>query len=424
MFDSPVLGVIVGIVFVYLLYSLLASLIGEIISTNLNLRAKVLEQAIHRMLNDDKEQHFWVQLRMDVGDGLKRYANQLQYIFPFWKTYKLEPEKTLAGRFYDQPLIKYLGDNKFFKKPPYLGKENFSKNLIDMLKEMGVEMLGRPDAPPLEKIQAALGMGPHSGQPHPAIEKETLKYLRSLLDDADNDLGKFKLLAEKWFEDTMHRASGWYKKYVQIILFLIGLVLAITFNVDTVKIISGLSKDDKARDRIVQLASDYSRAHASLPNGAKKDSIHMMNPHSYNRRMDSLTKVVDSLLAKDIKNANQMIALGWDAPDRFNCYDTLKEKNVTLRHNCMECLAWVKEKEQTERSHLNRIQKFQYLSCVVIRDPLQIFGFVITALAISMGAPFWFDLLKKMMQLRGDGAKPASNVAAVDSGAEAAEPDK
>jgi hypothetical protein len=55
---------------------------------------------------------------------------------------------------------------------------------------------------------------------------------------------------------------------------------------------------------------------------------------------------------------------------------------------------------------------------------LQIFGFVITALAISMGAPFWFDLLKKMMQLRGDGAKPASNVAAVDSGAEAAEPDK
>ena len=28
------------------------------------------------------------------------------------------------------------------------------------------------------------------------------------------------------------------------------------------------------------------------------------------------------------------------------------------------------------------------------------FGFLITAIAISLGAPFWFDLLNKMMQLR------------------------
>jgi hypothetical protein len=49
---------------------------------------------------------------------------------------------------------------------------------------------------------------------------------------------------------------------------------------------------------------------------------------------------------------------------------------------------------------------------VILKDPLKIFGFLITALAISLGAPFWFDLLKKLMQLRGDGAKPENTPSA------------
>jgi hypothetical protein len=36
----------------------------------------------------------------------------------------------------------------------------------------------------------------------------------------------------------------------------------------------------------------------------------------------------------------------------------------------------------------------------------KIFGWLLTALAISLGAPFWFDLLNKFMQLRGGGTEP------------------
>ena len=35
-------------------------------------------------------------------------------------------------------------------------------------------------------------------------------------------------------------------------------------------------------------------------------------------------------------------------------------------------------------------------------------GLAITAFAISLGAPFWFDMLSKIMNVRGTGAKPAS----------------
>jgi hypothetical protein len=38
-------------------------------------------------------------------------------------------------------------------------------------------------------------------------------------------------------------------------------------------------------------------------------------------------------------------------------------------------------------------------------------GWLITALAAAQGAPFWFDLLNKLLQLRGSGTKPAEQTA-------------
>ena len=37
----------------------------------------------------------------------------------------------------------------------------------------------------------------------------------------------------------------------------------------------------------------------------------------------------------------------------------------------------------------------------------RIIGWLITGLAVSLGAPFWFDLLNKFMSIRGTGDKPA-----------------
>jgi hypothetical protein len=406
MFDSPVLDVIIGIVFIYLLYSLLASLVSEIISTNLGLRARVLEKALQRMLNDDKDHHFWTNFGNFFSNFFKKVLNKIQHVIPLFNKFILDKEKTLAGKFYEQPLIKYLGVNKFFKKPSYMGKENFSKNLYDMLKEMGQEVLHREDATNLEKIQAALGIGQPEGKAHPLIEPQTLKYLRSLLDDANNDLDKFRTHTENWFDYTMLRASGWYKNNIQFVLFTIGMVLAITFNVDTVEIITKLSKDDKARDQMVQMASNYVKTHNVVKTKAGKDSI-PLDESTYTKRMDSLTKVVDSLIAKDIKNANGLVAIGWDTPQTFAlCMNTKTDKNISEdKKLCKECLAFVKGKDQKNTDAVSRAQRFFYLTCTIFGNPMKMFGFLITALAISLGAPFWFDMLKKIMEMRGTGGK-------------------
>jgi hypothetical protein len=54
MTGSIAIDVVIGLVFIYLLYSLLATVVAEIISTNLGLRSKNLREAIDRMINDEK----------------------------------------------------------------------------------------------------------------------------------------------------------------------------------------------------------------------------------------------------------------------------------------------------------------------------------------------------------------------------------
>ena len=86
---------------------------------------------------------------------------------------------------------------------------------------------------------------------------ETRSHLRSLLKDSNDDLLKFRLHLEQWFDDTMDRAAGWYKQRIQFLLLFIGMAFAVFFNANTVDIVRKLSVDKDARDKMVQVASDY-----------------------------------------------------------------------------------------------------------------------------------------------------------------------
>src|ERR1041384_4933458 len=52
MFNSIVLDVFIGLVLVYLLYSLLITIVGEMVATWMNLRPRILRLSIEKMLND------------------------------------------------------------------------------------------------------------------------------------------------------------------------------------------------------------------------------------------------------------------------------------------------------------------------------------------------------------------------------------
>jgi hypothetical protein len=216
---------------------------------------------------------------------------------------------------------------------------------------------------------------------HLQLDTETRDELLSKLAIADFDFVKFKASLETWFEQTMERASGWYKRKVQLMLFVIGFFIAAAFNVNTFKIVDVLSKDKDARMQLVNLAMATSKTD-SIQNiiAITKDTTELTN--------DSILRQAYKTLLTDQAEVANILGAGWN-------FDIMRKKvkdangNVTLqRYN-----TWDKIKYITWRS-FNPIKNF--------------WGFLVTAIALSLGAPFWFDLLNKLKAIKGAGVKPAT----------------
>jgi hypothetical protein len=368
MFDSIVLDVVIGLVFVYLLHSLLASIVQEMIATNLGLRAKVLEKAIVRMLQDEK--------------AMTRFAARLlswkRLLFP-GDNLKNSP---VACAFYNHGLIKYLGEDKWHRKPAYITAKNFSKVMIDMLRGNDAQIGDDFRA----KIDAMLAIGkidqstPSKPNQQYALDEGTLVYLRSLWADSQGDVEKFKTSLENWFDDTMARASGWYKRYVQLILFMIGLTMAITFNIDTLQIVDKLSKDPELRAQLVQHADKYLKENTALKaeiaamrkrNSKSLDTIKTIEQYDLlAQKNDSLIDAASTMVKGDIRKIDNLLGMGWE-------------------HK--------KHPKKCEFPYQLKGKAFSFSTFL---------GWFITGIAISMGAPFWFDLLSKLMKLKGNGDLP------------------
>jgi len=308
MFGSTTLDVVTGLVFIYLLYSLLTTTIQEGIASLLRLRAKMLVTGIKRMLND--------------SDGGK-----------------------FADEFLGNPIIKYLAD-KDGKSPSYITAQNFSLVLTQIMKE------GQVAVSEAEKINSFISTSlTNLNTPNAVkrIEPETLKAIKTFWDNANNDVTVFKTNLENWFDDTMDRVSGWYKRRTQLFMLIIGFILAVCFNVDSINIAKKLSVDKDARANLVKAATAYDQNH-------KNDTgKNVVKPNA------TLSAINDSLF-NDVKNSQSILGLG------------------------NTCAIF---------SSGNSGKIF-----------LSIAGWLITALAISLGAPFWFDLLQKVISLRGTGDTP------------------
>ena len=131
----------------------------------------------------------------------------------------------------------------------------------------------------------------------------------------------FKVSLEKWFNDSMDRVTGWYKRQTQVMLILIGIFIAVCFDVDTVQIASKLSVDKDARKQIADMATAYVSSHkdtyipgTSITVGGKSvplvaDSVRAAKDE---KKYDSLVDYAQTLLKKNIDNTNNYLAMGYD----------------------------------------------------------------------------------------------------------------
>jgi hypothetical protein len=168
-------------------------------------------------------------------------------------------------------------------------------------------------------------------------------------DKVDHEFNQFKQEIQTWFERSMDRASGVYKRNAKGVALLMGLLVAIFANADTFHIINRLSKDSVLRDTITQSASQLSPEANDL---------------------ESVKKKVNQAI-EDIS-----LPIGWNP------------SNLTQQEK--ESIGWPVKG-----------WPFPFVR--------RILGWMLSGFAIAMGAPFWFELLGKFINVRNSGPKPVSH---------------
>jgi hypothetical protein len=167
--------------------------------------------------------------------------------------------------------------------------------------------------------------------------------------DPKNSLQIFREKLEHWFDSNMDRISGSLKaKYARPITFWVGLITVVLLNVDTLQIASYLY-DHKEETKLFA-----DRVEQSAKN------IDQLNKDTSGAAPQKVLAIVDSMRATTPKG----LPLGWNDAEKKDIFGTAKK---------------------------------------------HAFGWLATLLAVMLGAPFWFDLLNKIANIRGAGSKPASS---------------
>ncbi|OMP75125.1 hypothetical protein [[Flexibacter] sp. ATCC 35208] len=382
MFSNPALDAFIGLIFIYLLYSLLASVLTEFYAQMFKVRAGILKKSIYWMLNDDRKD-----------------------------------KNSLAAEFYAYPLIKYLAKAGNQKLPAYFTADNFSQTLIAVLRGDHFDQT----IPQMELIRSRLFAATNpanTGQASFVIREETRKYLKMLWVNAANDIDKFKLSLEKWFNDSQDRTTGWYKRRTQWVTLIIGLGIAIAGNVNSIAIAHLLLKDKSAREQMVNLATgNYKQSGAdSKQLGIATDE----EAKAINGRLNDDINLVQLTLGlgygkiePDVNKEKKLKAAIENDEKRFDVLVLKVGRDSTIKtdtlKNTLKQIENGKAALNDYYTHISLVKKYQgwFLSPI---------GWLLTAFAVSLGAPFWFDLLNKIIQLRGTGPKPVPSTSNTKDG--------
>lgn len=320
MFGSVVLDVALGVAFVFLLLSLICSALREAIEARLKSRSLHLQRGIVEML---------------PGDLAKKLYEHPLVNSLFEGDYRPPPPTTsghlAALRWIVATVTSWLPKSEVTNLPSYIPARNFALALLDLA--------GRGSVPATPGTAvAALSIDEIrktvSDLHDPGVERALL----TALDTANGRLDVAILNVQKWYDSSMDRVSGWYKRETQHILFWLGLIIAVSLNVDTIALVRHLAIDKDARAQLVIAATAAAKSEAPAAAASQPVSV---------QAADDAVKVLHDRL--DSLN----LPIGWS---------------------------------------LHRVD----VPSVVFAIP----GWLLTAFAITFGAPFWFDALNKLMVIR------------------------
>jgi hypothetical protein len=361
MANLRLLDVAIGILLLLLLISLLVTIVQEGIASIWKLRAANLSKAVVNLLGPERAEllykHPLIMALYRPKDAKGTIADNLRTLPSYIpsSTFVIALLDTLNSQ-----RVKKASPAEQAVEPAYPSAADLLHNARkiletvddDALKRALLLMIGQPaeaSSAPAAAGGAAATPGatppPAAPSPPPADHKPV---------DPAAALRAVSAPLEKWFDSAMDRAAGWYKRQAQLTSMVIGLVIAVAANADVVYVAGRLWSDASLRASVTAAAEAFHADSGSAPPS---------------------TGTLTEQLTTNLKTLqSSTLPVGWSAGPTQQCVPQLCPPADGKWDSIL----------------------------------LMIAGWIVTALATSLGAPFWFDLLNKALQIRSSGGRVAA----------------
>jgi hypothetical protein len=406
--NNSIVLILVSLVLIYAVLSILVSILVEAWNYRYQERGKYLRKCIYKLLKDP--------LNNDYG-------------YLFYNHFTIAGLKTFQ-----------------FKLPHYISSNMFAEAFIDIIAKQAQHdrsvRLVNPDADGLETKQYEFS----GAEPAPTVMERFREsvylmntspfsdLLRSFIDKSDGDYLKLKAMIEQWFNDYMDRVSGWYKSGQRTKLLVAGFLVAIALNVDSLHLLKVLSLDDNLKNRLADQAGVVVDNYQAM-DSTQKNSATAMNTMILQSLRDTTIKAVTTadstsyahlgslMRLNDSLERNSFVQKDSVAKESIHQLDStlyiLSSLNVPIGWSCHDApLSWFERGPASWfcdcPPHVTSPQPSGVLTYIQDRNATggggnwfrYLAGIIISGFSLSFGAPFWFDLLVKLVNIRRSGKRP------------------
>ena len=385
-----ILDLIIGMAFVYFLLSLICVALQEIKARAYNERSKNLKKWIFDTFRYDREatsseglaSRLWNNI---IIDGLTQEGRSASYI----------PRDVFVSALLDE--IHYESDDKYekiiYKELQPLKELQALEEKLENFKpasESGLKEFGELEEKRKAITERAMKMGLDSSE---AITKKMKELEESLNDrkpydfesigisirnsdllpqrmkrailqiynESHSNMDSFRERLERWFDQAMERNAGTFKKKTQKSVLIFSIFVTILLNVDSIGLIQYFYNHPAEAARVADAAEKRIKETPAIA----RDTL-------------QTTKELLAEVKAGISELRELkLPMGW-------------RKEVLTAKFC-------------------KPDGFLIAGNVF----MTLLGWFLTAIAVSLGAPFWYDTLNKLVDLRSAGKKPAPASAAV-----------
>ena len=426
-----VVDVAIGLIFIYLLLALVCTALNEWIASIFRLRAKTLRRAVERLVDAPSDE--------GSGDAAARPRSTAR----------------LSHQVLHHPLIRSISDHRGM--PAYIPAKRFAAALTDAIQASS-------------ENRAVDGGGARPAAPQPGNLTRDIEHVRFQLKAIDSvsaagprTAADSSPIIEDWYNEAMERASGWYKRQLQWITLAVAALIPVLANADTLAAANILWHDPSARAAVVAQAQERVKRSKPAESGTisvaryQDDNMPIADPGGAEvrpvapstaggtpgggaaaappatgaatvrvsedddeRNRDEPAASGEAGLTDDEKAALSQL-IGWShefkAINSEVCVARQQEIDDSCRTGSSASEACRKALDSAVAdgacihggAGLEPTDKFAGRRALAPLVLAHFPGWFLTAVAVSLGAPFWFDTLQRFMNIRGGGKKPDDN---------------